>query len=221
VNPAKHAASILGFPRDSFVPIPGHGTQKINSALTFGGPKLAAKTIENLTGIHIDYYLITSFRGLRNMVDAVGGIKVKVLVPMHDQFSHADFNPGVHHFDGAQALAFARDRHDFSNGDLTRSANQGRLFLAGLAEFRRQFNRDPGTVLTWMGAGLRNVQSNLSLDEMLKLAFTAQQVRATNVKNAVVPGHGAVVGGADVVVIDSGAKSMYADMRKDGLLNGK
>jgi len=219
VNPAKHSASILGFPRDSFVPIPGHGTQKINAALTFGGPQLAVKTIEAVSGIRVNFYLITSFRGLRNMVDAVGGIKVNVLVPMHDQFSHANFDPGVHHFTGAQALAFARDRHDFSNGDFERSANQGRLFLAALGTFRRQFEKNPSSVLTWMGAGLRNVSTDLSLNELLKLAFTSSRVRPDKVKNVVVPGHGAVVGGADVVMIDPGAQALYKNMRDDGILD--
>src|SRR5207245_6178256 len=54
VNLATHRATILGFPRDSWVPIPGHGTTKINEAMVFGGPPLLIRTLENLTGIHID-----------------------------------------------------------------------------------------------------------------------------------------------------------------------
>ena len=219
VNPAQHAASILGFPRDSYVPVPGHGTQKINSALTIGGPPLAVKTIEAETGIRVDFYLITSFRGLRNMVDAVGGIQVNVLVPMHDRFSHANFDPGVHHFNGAKALAFARDRHSFSSGDLERSQNQGRLFLSALGEFRRDFEKNPSVVLNWMGAGLRNVATDLSLNDLLKLAFTAAQVQPDRVKNVVIPGHGALVGDRAVVIVEPGAKNLYRNMRDDGLID--
>ena len=112
--------------------------------MSFGGPKLTIQTIENLTGIHIDFYVLTSFAGLKSMIDAIGGVTVDVLQPMHDHFSGADFDPGPVHMTGAQALAFARDRHDFSRGDLDRSQNQGRLFLATLAEFRKDFQADPG-----------------------------------------------------------------------------
>ena len=219
VNPAKHAASILGFPRDSFVPIPGHGTNKITSAMSLGGPPLTIKTIENLTGIHVDFFLITSFGGLRNMVDSIGGLTVDVPRPMHDSFSGANFNPGRHHFNGAQALAFARDRHDVPGGDLGRSANQGRLLLAALSEFHKDFVKNPSVVLEWMGAGLRNVQTDLSLQELLKLAFTAQKVNARKVKNVVVPGRAGTVGSGSVVFLSSSAKALYANMKKDGLIN--
>jgi len=75
---------------------------------------------------------------------------------------------------GSQALAFARDRHDVPGGDLGRSADQGRLLLSALGEFRRDFGKNPGVVLQWMGAGLRNVQTTgLSIQDLLTLAFTA------------------------------------------------
>jgi LCP family protein required for cell wall assembly len=220
VNPQKHAASILGFPRDSLVSIPGHGSAKINSAMSAGGPELTVKTIESLTGIHIDFFLITSFRGIRNMVSSIGGVTVDVPFPMHDHFSGANFNPGVKHLNGSQALSFARDRHDVPGGDLGRSANQGRLLIAALGEFRRDFRKDPSVVLQWMGAGLRNVDTKgLSLEELLKLAFTAQQVDPSKVKNVVVPGHAGTSGGSSVVFISSSAKGIYANMKKDGLIN--
>jgi len=218
LNPAKHAASILGFPRDSYVDIPGHGKDKITAAMSFGGPKLTVQTIENLTGIHIDFYVLTSFVGLKSMIDAIGGVTVDVLQPMHDHFSGSDFNPGEVHMTGAQALAFARDRHSFARGDLDRSLNQGRLFLATLAEFRKDFEHDPGAVLTYIGAGMRNVQTDLPLAKVVDLGFTMTGVSPGTVKNCIVPAVGAVVGSADVVLIQPGAAALYADMKPDGLL---
>jgi LCP family protein required for cell wall assembly len=220
VNPKKHQASILGFPRDSLVPIPGHGTAKINSAMSAGGPSLTVKTIESLTGIHISYLLITSFRGITNMVNAVGGVTVDVPYPMHDHFSGANFTPGRTHMNGRQALAFARDRHDVPGGDLGRSADQGRLLIAALGEFRRDFEKNPSVVLQWLGTGLRNVQTTgLSIQDLLTLAFTARQVDPSKVKNVVVPSHAGSSGGASVVFIDPSAKAIYANMKKDGLIN--
>ena len=72
VNPAKGAVSIVGIPRDSFVPIPGVGTRKINEAL-LGGSDLVVRTVEQLTGVSIDGYVLTGFAGFRDLVNAVGG----------------------------------------------------------------------------------------------------------------------------------------------------
>jgi polyisoprenyl-teichoic acid--peptidoglycan teichoic acid transferase len=219
LNPGKRRASILGFPRDSYVSIPGHGTNKINAAMSAGGPKLTIQTIEHLTGIHINFYVLTSFDGLRSIVDAIGGVTVNVPIAMHDRFSGANFSPGPTHMNGHQALAFARDRHDFPRGDIDRSGNQGRLMLATLSEFHKDFTKDPGVMLTWIGAGMRNVQTNLGLEEILKLGFTASRVATSTVINCVVPATGGTVGGASIVNIGAGARSMYADMKKDGLLS--
>jgi LCP family protein required for cell wall assembly len=218
INPAKHSASILGFPRDSYVDIPGHGTDKINSSMSAGGPKLTIKTLEQLTGIHIDYYVLTSFRGVRGAITAVGGVTVNVLCSMHDQYSGADFDPGKHHFSGDEALAFARDRHSLPQGDLDRSVNQGRLFMATLQEFHRQFSADPSQLLVWLGAGLRNVETDLPMNQLLKLAFTAAKVPLNKVTNQIVPATGGVVGSADVVFIQGGAKPVYQDLKDDGLI---
>ena len=62
INIDKMRGGILNFPRDSWVPIPGHGTSKINDALYEGGPQLLAQTLEGLTGIHIDYWVMTGFQ---------------------------------------------------------------------------------------------------------------------------------------------------------------
>jgi LCP family protein required for cell wall assembly len=218
LNPAKGTASILGFPRDSYVEIPGHGKDKITAAMSFGGPKLTVQTIEDLTGIHINFYVLTSFVGLKEMIDAIGGVTVDVLQPMHDHFSGADFDPGEVHMNGKQALSFARDRHDFSRGDLDRSLNQGRLFLATLREFEKDFQKDPGVMLTYIGAGMRNIETDLPLSKVVQLGFTAAKIPPKSVINCIVPATGGVVGSADVVFIQPGASALYADMKPDGLL---
>jgi polyisoprenyl-teichoic acid--peptidoglycan teichoic acid transferase len=219
INPAKHRASVLGFPRDSWVDIPGHGTNKINAAMVYGGPRLTIDTVEHLTGIHIDYYLLTWFGGLAHMVNDVGGIVVDVPYPMHDSYSGADFNAGVQRLSGKQALAFSRNRHDTPLGDLSRSQNQGRLLVSALAQFRQEFEQDPSVLLTWIAAGLRNVDTDLSVRQLVSLAFTAASIPPADVKNEVVPATTGSVGSASVVFISASAGSVYADMRDDGLLD--
>jgi len=218
IDKARTHATILGFPRDSWVKISGGGTNKINSAMVVGGPQGMVRTLENLTGIRIDFWMLTSFGGVRNMVDWIGGLGVVVPYPMHDSYSGANFKAGRIHMRGYQALAFARNRHDTPNGDFSRSANQGRLFLSALSELGRDFKDDPAKLLTWISAGWRNIQTDLSPQVLLDLAITATQVSASKVKNIVVPGSTGSVGGASVEFISGSASSIYADMRKDGVL---
>lgn len=218
INPAMHRATILGFPRDSWVYIPGVGTTKINTAMVVGGPSLMVRTLERLTGIHIDFWLLTSFSGLIGMVNGIGGLTVNVPTAMHDRYSGANFKRGTHHFWGAQALAFARDRHDFLQGDLTRSANQGRLFLAALSRLHGRFGQDPATVFDWIAVGWQRLRTDLDVQTILNLALTATQIPLSGVRNLVVPARSGVVGPADVVFISASASSIYTDLRKDGLI---
>src|SRR5207245_632586 len=78
INLRAHRATILGFPRDSWVSIPGHGSSKINAASVYGGPQLLVRTVEQITGIRIDFYVLTTFWGLTNMVNEIGGLPVVV-----------------------------------------------------------------------------------------------------------------------------------------------
>ena len=222
INPAKHRVSILGFPRDSWVEIPGHGMDKINSAMVYGGPELTVKTVESITGIKIDYYALTSFQGFHDMVNGVGGIVVDVPFPMYDpggsgtKFSKA----GPQRVNGQEALAFSRDRHSITSGDFGRSENQGRVFEGALRQFRKEFMKNPSRLLTWVGAGLRNIfTTNVPLDDVMTLAFTATSIKPERVQNMVVPATTGSQGGQSVVYIADAAKTIYADMKDDGIVS--
>src|SRR5712691_8198925 len=97
--------------------------------------------------------------------------------------------------------------------------DQGILFLSALSEFHKDFDKSPSVLLTWLGAGLRNIDTDLPLDEMLHLAFTAAEVKPGKVKNMVVPATVGTVGSASVVFISSSAQQVYANMKDDGLVN--
>lgn len=219
VNMRKKRATILGFPRDSWVPIPGNGTTKINTAMYLGGPDLMVQTIESLTGIRIDYYVLASFGALTRMVDGIGGLKVDVPYAMHDSHSGTNFSPGEQRLNGKKALAFARDRHSTPGGDFGRSANQGRLILAALKKLQANFEDDAGRLFTWIRVGWRNLRTDLSFPTLLDLALTATEVESKGVNNLVVPATVGTVGAQSVVYISSSAASMYADMRADGIID--
>ncbi|MGH7858538.1 MAG: LCP family protein [Candidatus Binatia bacterium] len=142
VDTVNGRGTIVGIPRDSYVPIPGHGTSKINAAHYFGGPELMVATVSQLTGIQFHYWAATEFSHFRNIVDALGGVDVNVPYKMADQPSGAFFEPGPRHMNGAEALAFSRNRKSVPGGDFGRSANQGRLLVEAMRKFRAEAN-DP------------------------------------------------------------------------------
>jgi LCP family protein required for cell wall assembly len=126
---------LISIPRDSYVPIPGHGSNKINAALAFGGPTLLVQTVEQVTGLRIDHYMGIGFGGLADVVNTVGGVQmcVKTAVPA-DPTGDSGFKglaAGCHNLSGTQAIAFVRDRHSFSTSDLARIQDQ-RAFLSAL-----------------------------------------------------------------------------------------
>jgi polyisoprenyl-teichoic acid--peptidoglycan teichoic acid transferase len=222
VNPAKGKATIVGFPRDSYVPIPGFGTNKINAAMVNGGPPLVVQTVEELTGVTIDYWALTWFEGFEAMVNDVGGLSMNVPFDVYDTYAHAQIEAGQQVLNGHSALAFARARHALPQGDFGRSENQGRLMAAALAQFRREFTKDPGRLLIWIAALLKNAQTEIPLDELMTLAFTGTTLNPKRVVNIVIPGNVGMAGGTSIVTLDQTAlEAISRDIANDGLVSAK
>lgn len=219
LSPGKRRAVLVGVPRDSYVSIPGRGSGKINSAMVFGGPDLLVQTMEQNFGVTIDYWALTTFWGFADMINGVGGLTVDVPFPMVDSFSRSDFQPGVQKLTGPEALAFSRDRHSLRQGDFGRQENGGRLMLAALAQFKKQFRADQARLFTWLGAGMRNIETEMALSEVMGLAYTASKVPVTKVQNVVLPGGVGMIGGISVVNLDMArARAIAADAEQDGAL---
>ena len=121
---------LLSVPRDSIVPIPGHGTTKINAAFAIGGPKLLVKTLEQSTGLHIDHYVEIGFGGFVNSVDAVGGVTVCPTQRMVDRRANLRIRKGCQEVDGVTALGYARSRHVSKYGDIDRARHQREVVAA-------------------------------------------------------------------------------------------
>ena len=219
LNPGKQRAVIAGIPRDSWVSIPGHGTDKINAAMASGGPARLVQTVEHSFGVRIDYWAVTSFWGIARIVEGVGGLRVRIPFRMHDPFSGSDFHAGVRRLAGRQVLAFARDRHSVPGGDFGRQENGGRVFESALVQFQREYRRDPSRLLTWVAIGARHMDTNLPIDELVRLAFTASRVRPARVRNLVLPGASSSAGGLSIVRLSMGwSRAILRDAARDGAL---
>jgi LCP family protein required for cell wall assembly len=216
LNTQTGRGTIVGIPRDSYVPIPGLGSSKINAALARGGPDLVVRTVSQLAGVPIHYWASVEFSRFRSLVDTLGGIDVDVPYAMADPASGAFFEPGRRHMNGAEALAFSRNRKSVPGGDFERSRNQGRILLAALAKFRAEAG-SPLRLADYLMAFGTYVASNVPARELIDLAAIARRVDPAGVENLVLPGGGGSAGGASVVILAPGASEIFNAIRDDGV----
>jgi LCP family protein required for cell wall assembly len=219
INTKTRKGGILNFPRDSWVGIPGYGSQRINAALYFGGPDLMVRTLESLTGIEIDYWVMAGFDGFQDAVATIGGVKMTVPSPVYDiGGSGAQLKAGRQVLKGYQALAYMRARKPFLGGDATRTTNQGRFLLASLRKLNQETAETPARMFKWMTAIRRHLTTDLTPDEMFYLGVLASQVSFRDVGNITVPTSGGRVGAASILYISPGAQSIYARFKRSGSL---
>ncbi len=123
-------ATMVSIPRDSYLPIPDYGSDKVNTAFSIGGPALLVQTVEQATGLRIDHYAEMGFAGFANLVDAVGGVTMCPTEPVSDPLAGIELPAGCQEFDGRTALGFVRSRAT-PRADLDRMAHQ-RQFISAL-----------------------------------------------------------------------------------------
>lgn len=123
--------ALISLPRDSYVPIPGHGSNKINAAFAFGGPNLLVQTVEQVTDLHVDGYVEIGFAGFASVVNSVGGVNICVPFAMNDKKAGINLKKGCQLLDGKNALGYVRARYSDPRGDIGRAERQ-RQFLAAI-----------------------------------------------------------------------------------------
>jgi len=219
MNTETGAATAIGIPRDSWVSIPGHGTNKINAALYFGGPQLLGQAVGNLVGIQPDYVFISRFEFFEDMIGDIGGIDVVNPIAFADDFiKPKGFKKGRLHLGGYDALAFARIRHDLIRGDFDRSANQQRV-LRGVQSTVRAKADQPGFIERGVFSVIQHLHTDLSPVELYRLGQAMAQVNPGKITNCVVQGSIGDMGGASVVLpyVDQ-ARRYGDDARKDATI---
>ena len=201
LHTGSNGTTMMSLPRDSYVTIPAFtgqvsgqryaaSTHKLNRAYADGGPELLVRTIEYNTGIHIDHYAEIGFDGFVNLVDALGGVNICLDEPLVDKASGADFAKGCQTLNGAQSLAYVRERHQEADQDLGRMRNQQK-FLAALAHEAAS----PTTILNPFklypvissGLGTLIVDKNMSLKDLATMFFAMKGVSGGSGTQLTVP----------------------------------
>ncbi len=172
VDPVTKRAHQLSILRDTYTDIPGHHRNRINTAITLGGPPLAMKTIGELLGLEIHYFVYADFEGFKALVDSIGGVDYDVEKNMR-YTDNADGNrydidlkKGFQHLNGDQALQYVRFRHD-AMSDFTRTERQRNFLKAVVAKLQSTWN------IVRMKEILDSIQphieTNMKVADMLKL----------------------------------------------------
>ena len=128
-------ASLTSLPRDTYVNIPGYGEDKINASYAYGGAKLLVKTVEGLTKMKINHYVEVGMGGVKNVVDAVGGVEACLDYDVDDHDSGLIWNTAqgkCQQVNGEKALAFSRMRKSDPTGDIGRGLRQRAIISAAV-----------------------------------------------------------------------------------------
>ncbi|MBW3657403.1 MAG: LCP family protein [Actinobacteria bacterium] len=217
VAPAHDAVSILSFPRDSYVAVPGAGRTKINASLV-RGPETALATAELVSGLEVDDWILTGFHGLIAAVDELGGVTVDVEQRLYDPVgASSDLQPGVQRLDGWQALTYTRDRKSRSDGDIGRTESHARLLQAGHEQVRAEV-AGAADLMRLVSLIRRHTESSIPADRLVRLTALALEIPPAQVVRQVVPGRIGSAGGASVIHLTPAAEALFAQLRLTGRL---
>ncbi|GAO09724.1 LCP family protein [Streptomyces lydicamycinicus] len=222
LHSGEHGPTLVSLPRDSYVPIPGHGSRKINEAYADGGPQLLTRTVEQATGLRIDRYAEVNFLGFVQVVDALDGVRLCLDAPLKDEKSGADFPAGCRRMNGAEALAFVRARYADPEGDLGRVKRQRQLLGAVAEEMAApSVLLDPDRFQRVLDTSLAAlvVDDGADMARVLDMGWSMKQIAGGGGTATTVPVNrpGVMVSGVGSVLAwnESGARELFGALRHD------
>lgn len=201
IDTKNKRVSLLSLPRDLYVSVPSlEYSAKINSIYKYGLAKNKGigplqETIESLTNLSINYYLILNFSGFEKFINDIGGINILVERDIYDptypgpNYSYETFElkKGFHQLDGATALKYARERHDDPEGDFGRSKRQQYVIQAVKNKlFSTQTMLNPFAINNILNTLGNNIKTNITLEEVDSFVKLAKNLDTQNINNAVV-----------------------------------
>ncbi|HEY0449222.1 LCP family protein [Actinophytocola sp.] len=168
---ADGSATVLSLPRDTWVAVPGHGSQRLNAVYAEGGIDRLLDTVRGLTGVRPEHYAMVDMARFADVASAIGGVEVCLRRPTTDRLANVSFPAGPQVLSGSTALAFLRQRHGLDEGDLDRMVRQ-QAFLRSVI---RKLRESPDT----LGPVLDVVRGRATLDPGWDLLGLAEQLRAS------------------------------------------
>ncbi|MFF1543978.1 LCP family protein [Streptomyces sp. NPDC058291] len=227
----RDRVSVIGLPRDSAAQIPPYrqgadGKErpphpaKLNAAFQEGGPELAVRTVESMTGVRVDRFVQVDFRRFMDTVNEAGGVEVCTPRPLKDSATELDLAPGKHRLDGGRALQYVRSRHVDSSADLGRIQRQQRFLVQAWRGLQaRGLLGDPVRTLRLVRTLLGSGQQGFSVNELAQEAAALRGLPASATEFTTVPIAGFVpasVGiGSALAWDEHRAEALFAKVRAD------
>lgn len=169
IDPNQGIVDLISIPRDTMIEIDNYGIQKINAAYAFGGPSQAVHALSTFAGVPISHYVEVHFEELQDVVNQLGGIEVNVPERFYSDTSGLTIEAGKQTLDGAQALAFARERHATRAGDFSRAQAQ-RIIIEGIVQ--KVLSESPTEIPGTVESLARCVTTDYSVTDLVSLALT-------------------------------------------------
>ena len=188
VSGDRKTVSVMSIPRDSWVEIPGHGQGKINAAYSYGGPSLTIHTVENLTGIHIDHFAVANFESFVALTDEIGGVRINLKTPQ--TIAGKKLGAGPQTLNGAQALAYTRERSSLPDGDFDRVKRQ-QSWMRAIASKALSGGTlsSPTALYSFLKTASRTVavDESFTINQMQSLALGVRHLHSNDIKFMTVP----------------------------------
>ena len=216
VSPDRQHATFVSVPRDSWVPVSGRGTTRINACLT-SGPENCVRTVEALWGIDVDGWAVTSMWGFADAVSAFGGLVIDVNFTCTASCGGLPLTQrGLQPLNGHEVLTFARNRKQRSGGDFARSRAQAEALAVGQAHLHARGSEAAAAQVASIVASYS--QTSFSAAELGAYALQALRLPPGNVRRIGLPATAGWAGAASVVFLGGGAGAIVADAYADGIV---
>ena len=213
VSPKTNKTTITSLPRDTRAEIVGHGTtDKINHAYAFGGVPMAMDTVENLLDIPVDHYVSINMKGLKELVDAVGGIDVNNTLDFSQDGTH--FPVGNVHLTGETALSFSRMRYEDPNGDYGRQGRQ-RQIIEGVIKKALSI-KSVTNYKNILDALADNMKTDLNWDDMMDIQSKYRSAFGV-IEEGNLQGDGQMIDGVSYQIVSDGELDRVQTMLKEQL----
>jgi LCP family protein required for cell wall assembly len=225
LDKSSKSVGLISVPRDLRVFIPGYYSAKINTANALGGPVLAEQTMSDVLNLPMHYYMQVDFSALKNVVDALGGVKVEVKKALIDPEYPCDENqyrscglaikPGVYNMDGAMALAYTRCRKGSCGDDFGRAERQQEILKLIKAKILSPaVILNPWKLGTLVGIWRSHIVTNMTANNVVRMvwAMSHSKRNVSLVLDTSLGGYLRSVGGSDLIPVEGNFRRIQSDV---------